>query len=75
MVVSPFGRLPYRFCRQVALLWIVGGLGSGSRTRIACQADGTRVHGNHRSYKLVGRDGWVSARHVRDHRAVPWCAG
>ncbi|MFF7975946.1 hypothetical protein [Streptomyces sp. NPDC007905] len=40
---------------------------------ITCETYGTGVLGNHIWYRLPHHRGYVAARYVVTHRAVPWC--
>ncbi|MEV6118748.1 hypothetical protein AB0L59_41375 [Streptomyces sp. NPDC052109] len=40
---------------------------------LACRTRGSWVYGNRIWYRLPHHAGYVSARYVRAHRALPWC--
>ncbi|MDG4863349.1 SH3 domain-containing protein, partial [Streptomyces sp. T-3] len=46
---------------------------SGGRVLIACKAKGQTVEGNSIWYRLADRNGWMSARYVRNLAWVRWC--
>lgn len=52
---------------------ILGGFSHGQVIRIDCKVKGENILGNDRWYKRAYKDGWVSARWVKNLDHVPWC--
>lgn len=53
--------------------WATGTVSNGMHVWVTCKADGTRVDGNYRWYKLADGQGWVSAHYVGNNGYVRWC--
>ncbi|GAA1180119.1 hypothetical protein GCM10009664_52950 [Kitasatospora gansuensis] len=52
----------------------IGQYATGAKVRLACKVHGENVNGNDLWYRLANRDGWMSARFVRNSAPVAFCS-